>query len=71
MSVKPPSRHYHFRDKAEIPSEVARLILLDTGYREDMPGTWEERTIELGKETRRALLKHPKAAPLSPQRTLV
>jgi AcrR family transcriptional regulator len=64
MAVKAPSLYYHFRDKAEILSEVARFILLDTGYREDMPGTWEERTIELCKETRRALLKHPNAAPL-------
>lgn len=64
MSVKAPSLYYHFRDKAEILSEVARFILLDTGYRDDMPGTWEDRTIELCKETRRALLKHPNAAPL-------
>lgn len=64
MSVKAPSLYYHFRDKAEILSEVARFILLDTGYREDMEGSWEDRTIELCKETRRALLKHPNAAPL-------
>lgn len=64
MSVKAPSLYYHFRDKAEILAEVARFILLDTGFHEDMPGTWEERTIELCKETRRALLKHPNAAPL-------
>ncbi|WP_298291712.1 TetR/AcrR family transcriptional regulator, partial [Novosphingobium sp.] len=64
MSVKAPSLYYHFRDKAEILSEVARLILRDAGFSEDMGGTWEERTIELCKETRRALLKHPNAAPL-------
>lgn len=64
MSVKAPSLYYHFRDKAELLSEVARFILLHTGYREDMEGGWEERTIALCKETRRALLKHPKAAPL-------
>ena len=64
LSVKAPSLYYHFRDKAEILSEVARFILLDTGYREDMEGSWEERTLELCKETRRALLKHPNAAPL-------
>jgi AcrR family transcriptional regulator len=64
MSVKAPSLYYHFRDKAEILAEVARFILLDTGYKEDDSGSWEERTIELCKETRRALLKHPHAAPL-------
>lgn len=64
MSVKAPSLYYHFRDKAEILSEVARFILLDVGYTEDATGSWEERTIQLCLETRRALLRHPNAAPL-------
>lgn len=64
MNVKAPSLYYHFKDKAELLAAVARFILLDTGYDEDAEGTWEERTVELCVETRRALLKHPKAAPL-------
>jgi AcrR family transcriptional regulator len=64
MAVKAPSLYYHFRDKAEILAQVARFILLDTGYDESARGTWEERTIALCIETRRALLRHPKAAPL-------
>jgi TetR/AcrR family transcriptional regulator, tetracycline repressor protein len=64
MSVKAPSLYYHFRDKAELLSEVARFILLDVGYSDDTTGLWEERTIQLCLETRRALLKHPNAAPL-------
>ncbi|MDE2437114.1 MAG: helix-turn-helix transcriptional regulator [Sphingomonadales bacterium] len=64
MNVKAPSLYYHFTDKAEILAEVARFILLDTGYDESAEGTWEERTIELCVETRRALLKHPQAAAL-------
>jgi len=64
MNVKAPSLYYHFSDKAEILSEVARFILLDTGYSDDNGSSWEERTIELCVETRRALLKHPNAAPL-------
>jgi TetR/AcrR family transcriptional regulator, tetracycline repressor protein len=64
MSVKAPSLYYHFRDKAELLSEVARHVLLHTGYRDDMAGDWEARTIALCVETRRALLKHPHAAPL-------
>lgn len=64
MNVKAPSLYYHFRDKAELLAEVARYILLDTGYEEGAEGNWEERTIELCVETRRALLKHPQAAAL-------
>jgi TetR/AcrR family transcriptional regulator, tetracycline repressor protein len=64
MGVKAPSLYYHFKDKAEILAEVARFILLDTGYDESAEGSWEDRTIELCVETRRALLKHAKAAPL-------
>jgi len=62
MGVKAPSLYYHFKDKAELLAEVARFILLDTGYEEDAEGSWEERTIDLCVETRRALLKHPNAA---------
>ncbi len=64
LGVKSPSLYYHFSDKAELLAEVARHILLDTGYKEDDGRDWEERTIELCIETRRALLKHAKAAPL-------
>ena len=64
MNVKAPSLYYHFKDKAALLAEVARFILLDTGYDEAAEGTWEERTIELCVETRRALLKHPQAATL-------
>lgn len=64
MGVKAPSLYYHFKDKAEILAEVARFILLDTGYDPASDGSWEEQTIALCIETRRALLKHPQAAPL-------
>jgi TetR/AcrR family transcriptional regulator, tetracycline repressor protein len=64
MDVKAPSLYYHFHDKAALLAEVARFILLDTGYREDAEGDWEDRTIALCIETRRTLLRHPRAAPL-------
>jgi len=64
MNVKAPSLYYHFKDKAELLAEVARFILLDTGYDPSAEGSWEERTIELCVETRRAMLKHPQAAAL-------
>jgi len=64
MGVKAPSLYYHFKDKAEILAEVARFILLDTGYKAEADGSWEDQTVALCIETRRALLKHPQAAPL-------
>lgn len=64
MDVKAPSLYYHFADKAELLSEVARFILLDTGYDDSNEGSWEERTIALCIETRLTLLRHPRAAPL-------
>lgn len=64
MNVKAPSLYYHFRDKAELLAEVARFVLLDTGYDPRAEGSWEARTIALCVETRRALLRHPRAAPL-------
>lgn len=64
MGVKAPSLYYHFQDKAELLAEVARLILAETPYVVLREGTWEESTIKLCIATRRALLKHPNAAPL-------
>lgn len=64
LNVKSPSLYYHFSDKAELLAQVARSVLIDTGYKEDATGTWEERTIRLCVETRRSLLTHPNAAPL-------
>ncbi len=64
IGVKAPSLYYHFHDRAELLTEVARFILLDTGYEEGAEGSWEERTIALCIETRRTLLRHPRAAPL-------
>jgi TetR/AcrR family transcriptional regulator, tetracycline repressor protein len=64
MGVKAPSLYYHFKDKAALLAEVGRFILLDTGYSEDAEGNWEDRTIELCIQTRRTLLRHPRAAPL-------
>lgn len=64
LNVKSPSLYYHFSDKAELLALVARSVLIDTGYKEDATGTWEERTIQLCVETRRSLLTHPNAAPL-------
>jgi AcrR family transcriptional regulator len=62
--VKSPSLYYHFNDKAELLSEVARQILLNVRYPDASVGGWEERVIALCVATRRSLLSHPNAAPL-------
>lgn len=64
LSVKSPSLYYHFSDKAELLSEVARRILLDVRYPEESVGGWEDRVIALCVATRRSILRHPNAAPL-------
>lgn len=65
LGVKAPSLYYHFKDKAELLSEVARLVLTDL----DLPGPaeaepWEEAMVRVCVATRRALLRHPNTAPL-------
>lgn len=64
MGVKAPSLYYHFKDKAELLAEAARYILLSTDYQNDPERTWEDRTVDLCIETRRSLLRHPRAATL-------
>lgn len=64
IGVKAPSLYYHFQDKAELLAEVARALLSETDYRNSDGTNWEEGTIKVCVETRRALLKHPNAAPL-------
>lgn len=64
MGVKSPSLYYHFKDKAELLAGVARYILLSSDYRPDPERDWEEQTLDLCLQTRRALLQHPRAAPL-------
>lgn len=64
LGVRAPSLYYHFQDKAELLEKVARLILLELpGMKSDhLP--YEDRVVQLCLLTRRALLRHPNAAPL-------
>ena len=64
IGVKAPSLYYHFQDKAALLAEVARLLLIETDYQSSGEKNWEDSTIKICVETRRALLKHPNAAPL-------
>lgn len=64
LGVKAPSLYHHFRDKTEILAEVARLILRDMPPLHPADANWQERLIARCVETRRTLLRHPKAATL-------
>jgi len=64
LGVKSPSLYYHFSDKAELLSEVARFVLLDVANVDDPENDWQDRMVSLCVETRRSMLKHPHAAPL-------
>lgn len=64
MGVKAPSLYYHFHSKAELLSEVAKMILLDVKIPEHAPDQWEEAVLDLNVAVRRSILQHPNAAPL-------
>ncbi|WP_022958289.1 TetR/AcrR family transcriptional regulator [Spongiibacter tropicus] len=65
LGVKAPSLYYHFKNKAEILSDVARLLFSDVVTREDVEyENWREEQAALAVATRRSILSHPKAAPL-------
>lgn len=64
LGVKAPSLYHHFKDTNEIPAQVARLVLLDVPTLEPKDETWQEMLIARCVETRRLLLRHPRAAVL-------
>lgn len=64
IGVKAPSLYHHFRDKTELLAEVARLILRDVPPLHPADDSWQERLIARCIETRRTLLRHPRAATL-------
>ena len=65
LNVKAPSLYHHFRDKSEVLAEIARQILLDAEEPRRLPtDDWQEALIGLSIAARRAILRHPKAAPL-------
>lgn len=65
LGVAAPSLYHHFRDKNDILTEVARLMLLEADEPARLPSDdWREALISLAINTRRSILRHPKAAPL-------
>lgn len=64
LGVKAPSLYYHFKHKAELLAEVARLILTDVQAPDPATMDWKGAMIALSVATRRSILQHPNAAPL-------
>lgn len=64
MGVRAPSLYYHFKHKAELLSEIARLLLLDVQVPDAKGMDWKQAMLNLSIATRRSILQHPNAAPL-------
>jgi len=64
MGIKAPSLYYHFKHKAALLEEVARLILADAEAAQAKDGDWKQAMLSLSVATRRSILQHPNAAPL-------
>lgn len=64
LRIQPPSLYHHFKDKAELLGEVARLILTDLPDLKTEGASYEERLVALCVSTRRSLLRHPNASVL-------
>lgn len=64
LGVRPPSLYHHFNSKSELLHEVARIMLIRLPAMRSTTDSFEERIVTLCVSTRRALLKHPNAAPL-------
>jgi AcrR family transcriptional regulator len=65
LGVRAPSLYHHFRDKAAILAEVARAIVLETPYpKYRADPDWVPWMVELCVNFRRAILRHPNAAPV-------
>ncbi len=65
LGVKAPSFYYHFHNKDELLAETARLLLIEGRIPAPREGLdWREEIVRIGCASRRAILRHPRAAPL-------
>ncbi|WP_201170183.1 TetR/AcrR family transcriptional regulator [Pseudomonas sp. S31] len=65
LGVKAPSLYYHFKGKAEMLEEIARMIQVEAIIpRTHNTDDWREQLIQLAVAVRASILRHPRAAPL-------
>ena len=65
LGVKAPSFYHHFDNKDELLAETARLLLVEGRIPFPREGLdWREEIVRISCASRRAVLLHPKAAPL-------
>lgn len=65
LGVKAPSLYHHFSNKDELLAEAARLLLVEGRLPEAVAGLdWREEVVRISCFSRRAVLRHPKAAAL-------
>jgi AcrR family transcriptional regulator len=65
IGVRGPSLYKHFKDRDDLLSAVARLVLLEVPAPRRRPGrTWDEQMLDLALALRGAVLGHPHAGPL-------
>ncbi|HTO42329.1 MAG TPA: TetR family transcriptional regulator [Rhizomicrobium sp.] len=65
LSIRAPSLYYHFKDKLELLTEVARILLLDADQEKTEPSAdWKEGLVATSLAVRRSIMRHPNAAPL-------
>lgn len=65
MGVRAPSLYHHFKNKPELMTEVARVIVLDTRFpRRPADENWPDFFVALSLNFRRSILRHRNAAPI-------
>lgn len=65
LGVRTASLYHHFRDRADILAEVARMIVLETEVPDHDPGRpWTEYYVQYSVNFRRTLLRHRQSAPV-------
>lgn len=65
LGVKAPSLYYHFKNKAELLETIARSILNESKIVKSAKVVdWKEAMLSLSLSARKALMRHPNAAPL-------
>jgi TetR/AcrR family transcriptional regulator, tetracycline repressor protein len=65
LGIRTPSLYHHFRDRAELLTEVARAVVRETVIPVRRDGAdWTEYFVELSVNFRQTILRHPNTAPV-------